>query len=172
MGSFWQLSVDAGRWALRFYLHHWPLVLGLSLVPTVQRFLSIRYADRLPAAVGVAGEVVTAGARVLLVYLVLRIMVSEAGLAGLSVGQRWQLFGQGVDARMRDFLLQFLVLGIAFVLFDVIPEGAVALWTPEERRPLATAILIGVKNPTVIAMTMLWMIGVGRALLTVPPPAP
>ncbi len=171
MGSSWQLTVDAARWALRCYAGHWPLVLGLSLVPSLQRFVSIRYGEHLPAAVGVAGELLTAAARVALVWLVLRIIVSEAGLAGLGIGRRWQLLGQGVDARMRDFLLQFVVLGVAFVLLDVIPEGAVRLWVPQERQALVNAIMLAVKNPTVIAMTMLWMIGVGRVLMTVPQPA-
>ncbi|MEU8001872.1 hypothetical protein AB0B66_11980 [Catellatospora sp. NPDC049111] len=164
MGSAWSLSVEAARWALRFYAAHWPLVLGLSLIPSLQRFMVINYGDRLPAGVGPASEVLTAGVRILLVYLILRIAAVEAGWSHLGVGERWQRVGQGVDGRMRDFLLQLLVLGIAFVVFDVLPETAISLWAPEERKDLLQAILVSVKNPTVIAMTILWMVGVGHQL--------
>jgi hypothetical protein len=166
MGSAWSLSVEAARWALRFYAQHWPLVLGLSLVPSLQRFMVIRYGQQFPTGIGVAGEVVTAGVRVLLVYLVLRIMVTEAGWSHLGLAQRWQRLGQGIDGRMRDFLAQFLVLGIAYLIFGALPELAISLWVPEQRQDQIQAILVSAKNPTVIAMTILWIVGVGHHLMS------
>ena len=156
ISSALNLGGDALKWAFRFYARHFWLVFGLSLVPTAQRFLAIRFGDGWPAVVSWGSEALTMAARVLLVYLVLRLMVAEFG--PLSVKERWRLFTAGVDASLWKFLLQFALLGIAFVIFDVLPELLMPQWIPQE-------IFVAVKNPTVIAMTILWMVGVGRELM-------
>jgi hypothetical protein len=154
------LGGAALRWALRFYASHFWLVFGLSLIPSVQRFLVIRF--DLPAAVSWGSEALTMAARVLLVYLVLRLMAAEFGL--LSVRERWNLFTAGIDLRLRDFLLQFVLLGIAFVVFDVIP-GLLISQLAQDQQNLWQSVLVSAKNPTVIAMTILWLAGVGRTLM-------
>jgi hypothetical protein len=161
------LSAEAARWALRCYARHFWLVFGLSIVPTGQRFVAVRFGDDLPAAVGIAGEVLTGVARALLVFLVLRIAVRDAGLAGLSVRDRWQRFAAGLEQRRWDFVTQFLVVGIAFAVFDLLPMAAVSLWVPADRQEIVNAVLVSVKNPTVIAVTILWMIGIGYHLMVV-----
>lgn len=159
------LSADAARWAIRCYARYFWLVFGLSMVPTAQRFVAVRFGGDLPVAINVAGEILTGLVRVLLVVLVLRIAARDAGLAGLTVRDRWRRFAAGIEQRRRDFLTQFLVVGIAFVVFDVLPTAAVALWVPADRQEIVDAVLVSGKNPTIIALTILWMIGIGYHLM-------
>lgn len=154
IGSALALGGGALRWALHFYAAHFWLVFGLSMVPALQRFAVVRFGDSLPAAVVWGSEALTMAVRILLVYLVLRLMVAELG--PMSVAGRWRLFTTGVDNHLGAFLLQFVLLGLAFVVFDVVPQ---LLYRGDQ------SILLAVKNPTVIAMTMLWMAGVGRILM-------
>ncbi|BCJ68479.1 hypothetical protein [Polymorphospora rubra] len=159
------LSVAAARWATHFYARHFWLVFGLSMIPTAQRFVAVRYGDQLPAAVDIGGEIVTGLSRLLLVYVVLRLVSREPDLSGLTPGQRWRCLTAGIDARVRAFWTQFLVLAVAFVLLDVLPNTAVAVLVPDGRQELVTSVLVSVKNPTVIAFTILWMVGIGRILI-------
>lgn len=154
------LSRDAARWGARCYLRHLVLVAGLSLVPSIQRFVAVSMGDELPAAAAIGGEVLTAATRVLLVFLIFRIMWSEAGPGA------WARFGVFVDRRRTAFLVQFLVLGAAFVVFDALPKLAIEAWVAPEQRERVTAVLIAVKNPTVIAFTFVWMAGVVREMIT------
>jgi hypothetical protein len=161
MPSALTLGGAALRWALRFYASHFWLVFGLSLVPTVQRFLVIRFDP--PAAISWSSEALTMAARLLLVYLVVRLMAAE--FAPRSASDRWNLFTAGVSLRLRAFLLQFVLLGIAFVIFDVVPGLLISELVAQDRQDLWRSVLVSAKNPTVIAMTILWMVGVGRTLM-------
>lgn len=153
------LSWRALVWALRFYRDHFWLVFGLSVVPTVQRFIAVRWGDDLPGWVGVAGEVLTMAARVLLVWAIVRIAFAGPGR------RAWPLISAGIDRHLRVFLAQWLVLGVAFVIFDVIPNAAIAMWAPDGQRELISSILVSAKNPTVIALTFLWMAGIAYTLM-------
>jgi hypothetical protein len=168
MYSALELGGEGLRWAIGFYARHWPLVLGLSMMPAVQRFLVIRYGDQLPGGAALASEVIVMGVRVLLAWLVLRLMLAESGLGDVGWRERWQRFTAGIDSRPVAFWLQFVLLAVAFVLLDVLPELAVAKLVPASAQNLVSALLVSIKNPTVIALTMLWMVGVGRALMLVP----
>ncbi|GIJ30367.1 hypothetical protein Vqi01_55290 [Micromonospora qiuiae] len=159
------LGGAAARWAASFYVRHFWLVFGLSMIPTVQRFAVVRYGDDLPAAVNVGGEVVTALTRLLLAYLIVRLAFREPGLADLPVRERWRRLAAGIDARPPDFWFQFLLLAAAFVVLDVLPNAAIGLWVPDQWQNLVSSILVSAKNPTVIAFTLLWMVGVARALI-------
>jgi hypothetical protein len=154
------LSGEALRWALRFYGRHTLLVFGLSLVPTVQRFVVVGY--DVPTAAAVSSEVLVALVRLLLVVLVVRLMLAELGCRG---GPAWRRLTAAIGARRTEFWLQWVVLAAAFVVFDVLPTVAIALWVPESARDTVNATLVAVKNPTVIAMTVLWMAGVARMLI-------
>src|SRR5699024_7177884 len=50
-------------------------------------------------------------------------------------------------------------------VFDLVPTWAVASLVAEESRALATAIVLAVKNLTVIALTFLWLIGLARFIV-------
>ncbi|GAA3396848.1 hypothetical protein [Cryptosporangium minutisporangium] len=160
----WSLSKAAADWAARFYGRHVPLVLGLSLVPSVQRYLVVRY--DVPAAVAIGSEVLVTGVRLLLVLLVVRLLARELAV-GHGLGGRAALrrLGAAIDARRGAFYFQLVVLAAAFVVCDVLPNAAVALWVPETHRDAVAATLVAVKNPTVIAFTVLWMAGIARTLI-------
>jgi hypothetical protein len=160
------LSRDAAVWGGRLYARHFLLIFGLSLIPTVQRFVAVRWGAELPGAVNVTAEVLTGATRLVLLYVILRLAVrSEPELRGLTLQALWQRLGAGIDRGRLGFAVQFAVLGVAFVLLDVLPGLAIAQWVAEERRELVTAVLVSVKNPTVIAFTFIWMTGVGRRLM-------
>jgi hypothetical protein len=112
--------------------------------------------------------VLVALARVLLVALAVRLMVIESGFAGREA---WARLKAGIDARTVAFWGQWALLAVAFVIFDVIPNALIATVVPESARDIVTAWLVAVKNPTIIAFTMLWMIGIGRTLIVDPDPA-
>jgi hypothetical protein len=160
------LGRAAVTWAGGFYLHHFALVFGLSLIPTLQRFAIVRWDP--PAAVSITTEVLVALARVLLVALAVRLMVIESGFAGREA---WARLKAGIDARTVAFWGQWALLAVAFAIFDVVPNALVATVVPESARDIVTAWLVALKNPTIIAFTMLWMIGVGRTLILDPDPA-
>jgi hypothetical protein len=152
-------------WAVRFYGRHLLMVLGLSLAGAVQRFVTIAHGERLPPGGAAAGELLTGAARILLAWLVLRAMVrEEPGLAAVPARARWERLGDAIDRRRAAFVFQFGVLGAAFAMFELLPAAAIRLWVPAADHELATAVVVAVKNPTVIALTILWLAGVGRCL--------
>ncbi|GLW05402.1 hypothetical protein Misp01_05320 [Microtetraspora sp. NBRC 13810] len=170
------LGRDAARWGARFYLRHFWLVCGVSTIPTVQRFAAVRWGDDLPSWAAIGGEALTGVSRVVLFYLVLRLAFGrDPVLAGLRAGEIWRRLGEGIDRRPADFVLQFVLLGAAFVVLDVLPGLAVGHWVAAGSRELVMSILVAAKNPTVIAFTFVWMAGVARLLVlreaaTAPPP--
>jgi hypothetical protein len=157
--------MTSARWALSFYGSHFLLVAGLSLVASAQRFVFVGFGDGWPSAVGIAGEILTAGVRILLLYAVVRLTVSEPGMSELSWGERWGVLKHAIDRRSMDFLTQFLVPGVGTTVFAVLPNIAIETSVPEARQDLVTAVLLMVKNPTIIAFTMLWSLGVARMLI-------
>ncbi|WP_146615749.1 hypothetical protein [Nonomuraea aridisoli] len=165
------LSREAARWGLRFHGRHAGMIVGLSMIPTVQRFVAVAWGDDLPAAAGVAGELLTGAVRVLLIFLICRLaFVRDPEVAGL--GERWRRVAWFVDHRRGDFLIQFAVLGTAFALFDLVPNLAIQTLAPEGAREWVTAVVVAIKNPTVIAFTFVWMAGVARRMmLAAPEPA-
>lgn len=50
-------------------------------------------------------------------------------------------------------------------MFDIIPEQVVTLWIPDAAETTYTATLLAVKNPTVIAFTFVWMVGIARQMV-------
>jgi hypothetical protein len=161
-----ELGWAAATWAARFYLHHFALVFGLSMIPTLQRFAIVRWDP--PAAVSITTEVLVALTRILLAALVVRMMVVESGFAGREA---WARLMAGIDARRIAFWGQWVLLAAAFVVFDVVPNALIATVVPESARNLVTAWLVAVKNPTIIAFTVLWMAGIARTLIIDPDPA-
>ncbi|GAA3168135.1 hypothetical protein GCM10010466_68180 [Planomonospora alba] len=174
-----RLARAAAVWGARFHLRHLWAVSALSMVPTVQRFVAVRWGEELPAAAGAGGEALTGAARLLLLYVIVRLAVAdgraagehEAGAGERGSGERgagegglWERLAAGLDRRRGEFAVQFLVLGAAFTVFDILPNLAVAHWVAAQDRELVASVLVSVKNPTVIAFTFVWMVGVAREL--------
>ncbi|GIE35470.1 hypothetical protein Ait01nite_085150 [Actinoplanes italicus] len=160
------LGSAAATWAGGFYLRHFVLVFGLSLIPTLQRFAVVRW--DLPPAVSITTEVLVALVRILLVALAVRLMVLECGF---PAPEAWARLKFGLDARRIAFWGQWALLAVAFATFDLVPNVLIATVVPESGRELVTAWLVAVKNPTIIAFTVLWMVGIARTLIIDPDPA-
>ncbi|MEU4834617.1 hypothetical protein [Streptosporangium sp. NPDC023615] len=161
-----RLGRDAARWGARFYLRHAGLVVGLSMVPALQRFVSIRWGAGLPDAAAVTGEAITAASRVLLAYMIIKLaIVDDPALRPFEAEGRWRRLGRFAGRRRSDVAAQFLLLGAAFALFDILPETAIGAWVPEDARETVLSVLVSAKNPTVIAFTMVWMVGVARRMI-------
>ncbi|MFE1468687.1 hypothetical protein [Nocardiopsis dassonvillei] len=161
-----RLALEPPRWALAFYVRHLPLVVGLSLVPAVERFGVALWGDALATPSRVALEVLAQGARVVLIVLVIRIAIlkDERVRAGrrLGDGRRVQAF---LDHRWPGLLWQGVLLLALFAVFSVVPEQVVPLWIPASEQDLYWALLLAVKNVTVIAVTLVWMVGAVRQML-------
>ena len=149
------LARDAFAWALRFYRDHFWLVFGLSLVPTLQRFWVIEFGP--PTPVAVASEVVVALVRIALVVAVVKLLATPG---------MWERIKSGITFRRTAFLLQWVILGLAFVVFDVIPTLLIGRLVPADAQSTVNATLVAVKNPTVIALTILWLAGIAYVLST------
>ena len=89
-------------------------------------------------------------------------MLRELNPPMTSLREGWRGFEAGLEGRVGVFLLQFVLLALAFAVFDLVPAWAVASLEAAESRALATAIVLAVKNLTVIALTFLWLIGLAR----------
>ncbi|MDA0567319.1 hypothetical protein LG943_23795 [Streptomonospora sp. S1-112] len=177
-----RLALEVPRWAWHFTLRRLPLVVGLSLIPAAERFGVALWGEALAPAAHAALEVLAQGARVVLVVLLVRIAVladervREHAAAGF--GRRVQAF---LDHRWPSVLAQTALLLALAAVSTVIPEWLVPLWIPAGAHDLYWAVLLAVKNVTVIAFALVWVVGAlrqalvegGRLLAATPaPPAP
>ncbi|MEU4419542.1 hypothetical protein AB0F81_02880 [Actinoplanes sp. NPDC024001] len=160
MNDVLRLGRDAAAWATGFYRQHFLLVFGLSMIPTVQRF-AVVYWDP-PALISITSEVLVAGVRILLAALIVRLMLAETGLDRRTA---WERLKTAIDRRLVAFWGQWALLAIAFLIFDIGLNGLVAATVPADAQAAVNAVLVAVKNPTIIAFTLLWMAGIGRTLI-------
>ncbi|AXB43181.1 hypothetical protein [Amycolatopsis albispora] len=154
------LALRVPRWAWRFYLRHLPLVAGLSLIPSLQRLLVV--GGEMPGGLVVASEVLVGLVRLGLVAVV-------AWLA--FRGQRPRMANASAFFRdhWRSLVLQGVLLSVAFAVFDVVAERVVGGLLPESARQGYLAWLLFLKNPTIIALTFIWWIGLARQVLCTEP---
>ncbi|GAA1302837.1 hypothetical protein [Saccharothrix xinjiangensis] len=151
-----RLALGVPRWAGRFYLRHWPVVVGLSLVGSAQRLVAVNWG--LPGFAGFASEVVVMAARIALVVVVWR-------LAARGEEWRWENVRTFVSRHWQSLLWQGTLLSAAFLVFDVGLESV-------SSSPTYLAVLLFLKNPTVIAFTVVWWVGLIRqAAVSRPVPA-
>ncbi|NUT51812.1 MAG: hypothetical protein HOV94_31645 [Saccharothrix sp.] len=148
-----RLAVEVPRWAGRFYLRHWAMIVGLSLIGSVQRLVAVNWG--LPGPLGFASEVVVMAARVLLVVLIWR-----WGTRGERL--RWANAREFAARHWGSLVWQVVLLSVAFAVFDLGAEQVVGGLLPESARQTYLAVLLFVKNPTVIAFTFVWWVGLVR----------
>ncbi|MFI9012178.1 hypothetical protein ACIGNX_33545 [Actinosynnema sp. NPDC053489] len=159
-----RLAWEVPRWAARFYRRHWVVVVGLSLVASVQRLVVVNWGGHVPGGVAFASELVVVAARVLLVVVVWRAATRGERLTWAAA--------RSFAARHRSSLVwQAALLAVAFLVFDVGAERVVGGLLPEAARRTYLAVLLFVKNPTVIAFTLVWWVGLVRQV-AVSRPAP
>ncbi|MEU4740055.1 hypothetical protein AB0G02_06245 [Actinosynnema sp. NPDC023658] len=151
----WGLALEVPRWAGRFWLRHWAVVVGLSLVASVQRLVVVNWGDRVPGGLAVASEVVVVAARLLLVVVVWR-------LATRGERPSWANCAAFAREHRPSLVWQVVLLAAAFLVFDVGAEQVVGGLLPESARQTYLAVLLFVKNPTVIAFTFVWLVGLVR----------
>ncbi|SFP85634.1 hypothetical protein SAMN05421810_103626 [Amycolatopsis arida] len=159
-----RLALDVPRWAWRCYRRHLPLIAGLSLVPSVQRLLTVRWGEHLPHALALGSEIVVTGTRLVLLLLLWRLAMAGRRPTWANATEFWR-------AHWPSQLIQAGLLSLAFLTFDVVAERLVGALLPEPARPTYLAVLLFVKNPTVIAFTFVWWIGILRQVLTREEPA-
>ncbi|MFC4857651.1 hypothetical protein [Actinophytocola glycyrrhizae] len=153
-----RLALETPAWTWRFYLRHFLVVAGLSLVGSVQRIVVVNWGEHLPAALSVASEVLVMAARVLLLVIVWR-------LAMRAVSWRWDNLSAFAREHWPSLVIQGVLLSVAFLVFDVVAENVVAGLLPEDARSAYLGVLLFMKNPTVIALTFVWWVGLARQVL-------
>lgn len=152
----WRLACEVPRWAWRFYRRHLAVVVGLSLVPSVQRLVVVGW--ELAGPVAAASEVVVMAVRLVLLVVIWRLAVPRGPL-------RWGTFAA---EHWPSLVIQGGLLAAAAMVFNTGLEEVVGGLLPESTRQTYLALLLFVKNPTIIAFTFVWVVGMVRRLLRQP----
>jgi hypothetical protein len=153
LSSEFRQAAAVPRWAWRFYRRHLGAVVGLSLLPSVQRLVVVSWGDKVPDGAKVASEIGVTAVRVLLLVLIVR-------WAFDGVSTSWADARRFLREHPVSLVFQFGFLAVAFAIFDVVLERVVGGAFPESARDGYFGALLFVKNPTVIAFTFVWMVGV------------
>lgn len=149
------LALEVPRWTWRFYLRHLPVIVGLSLVASVQRLVAVNWG--IPEPLAFISEVVVMGSRLLLLVVIWR-------LAMRDTPWRWDNLSVFARAHWRSLVVQGVLISVAFLVFDVFAETVVGGLLPQDARATYLAVLLFVKNPTVIALTFVWWVGLARQM--------
>ena len=163
-----QAAWQAARWTWRFYQRHWPVIVGISLIPATERLVSQLWGEDRPA---VLMETITGVARLVLVAVILVLLNRETRASRPHGAERRGHPMAYLRTRWLDLVFQLLEIGVLAVVFDVIPEQVIAPLVPERYQHLYIGLLLAVKNPTVIAFTMVWVIGTVWRVVTWNPEA-
>lgn len=153
----WQVAVAVPRWAWRLYRRHWPVIAGLSLIPSIQRLVVVNWDVSGPAAA--ASEVLVAVVRLTLLVVVWRLAAPHGRLA-------WAHVRTFAKAHWPSLAFQGGLLTLAALIFDTGLEGA-GEWLPADARQTYLAVLLFIKNPTIIAFTFVWLVGIAREVACV-----
>ncbi|OLF14814.1 hypothetical protein [Actinophytocola xanthii] len=162
-GSELELAWSVPRWAARFFRRHWRPIVGLSLVASVQRLVVVNWTDEVPEGLAVASEVLVALVRLALLVLVWR-------YATQGVRLRWSTARAFLTRHWPSLVWQVVLLSAAFLVFDVGLESLGGLFS-ESGAQTYLAVLLFLKNPTIIAFTLVWWVGVIRQVAGEPVPA-
>ncbi|SEC60509.1 hypothetical protein SAMN04489727_4371 [Amycolatopsis tolypomycina] len=153
-------ALEVPKWTWHCYTRHWRLVVGLSSIASIQRLIVVNWTDRIPHGLALASEVVVMAARIALVVLVWRL-----AMRGLTL--HWRAGRAFARNHWRSLLWQAAFLGAAVLVFEVLAEHVLSQLLPESARQTYLAVLLFLKNPTVIALTFIWCIGLIRQVFRV-----
>ena len=163
-------AVEVLYWAFAFYLNHFLLIAGISLVPAVERFVFVVWGSAFSGVTNVMLEVFVLGVRLLLLAVIIRLAIyGDDRLRRLDHEEKWERMRTFVRNRWPSLIVQAFLIAVALVVFDFIPEQIITLWISEDAENLYMAILLAVKNPTVIAFTFVWMVGIVRQMMLYSP---
>lgn len=154
----WRLACEVPRWAWRFYRRHLAVIVGLSLIPSVQRLVVVNWDEHIPGPVAVASEVVVAAVRLVLLGVIWCLAVPRGPL-------RWGTFA---SEHWPSLVIQGGLLAAAALVFNTGLDEVVRGLLPEHVQQTYLAVVLFVKNPTIIAFTFVWMVGMVRQLLRPP----
>ncbi|MFC6766623.1 hypothetical protein [Natrinema soli] len=161
-----QTAVEVPLWAFTFYRTHLFLIVGISLLPAAQRFVAILWGWNLPSPGDLALEILVMGVRLLLFGVIVWLAISrDDTLSQVNSGERWARMKAFISTQWPSLIVQFVLLTGAVIIFDVIPEQIIVQWIPANLESIYLASLIAVKNLTVIAFTMIWMVGIVRQMM-------
>jgi hypothetical protein len=150
-----KLALEVPRWTWRFYLRHLPIIVALSLVASLQRLVAVHWG--IPDPLATASEVLVMGTRLLLLVVIWRLAMRDTPWL-------WSNVSAFARRHWRSLLIQGVLLSAAFLIFDVVAEHVVSGLLPQEARSTYRAVLLFVKNPTVIALTFVWWVGLARQM--------
>lgn len=159
-------AAEVPRWAASFYCRHFVWIAGISLIPAAQRAVSQLWRDRLPTFAEVGLEGLTLATRVLLFGLIFRAAIG--GAPDLSADERgyWRRAAQFARKEWQSLAIQFGMFLVVAVIFKVIPDMLIAPRIPPGQSRFYWAAVLALKNPTIIAFTMVWIVGAIRQMLS------
>ena len=158
-------AVDVPQWAFRFYIKHILLIAGISAVPSIERFLILYFEPGWSDFWLIALEVLVESLRIVLLWLIVRLAIGKAEqLKGIDRKERWIRVKAFLKHRWLNIVFQLLLMMVATLLFDVFLEQVIGTFVPETARNRYLALLLAIKNPTVIAWFMVWLVGIPRQL--------
>jgi hypothetical protein len=145
--------------AWRVYTRRLLPIVGLSLVGSAQRALVQYVGDDLSTPGALALEGVTWASRVLLVVLIWRWVIgSDARLRGVGLAEALRRVGRYARRHPGALLLQLGGCAVVVLVFDVIPDLLIAPLVPAESQATYWAVLLAVKNPTIIEFSAVWFL--------------
>jgi hypothetical protein len=151
------LAAAVPRWAWTFYRRHLRLVVGLSLIPAAERVVVVLWGRQLPTPLPALLELVAELARLILLYQIARrAILRDDELRPFGRVESARRLGRFARAHWPSLVVQLAMLAAAGVLFKVIPDGVAG------DDPRKVALLLALKNPTVIAFTIIWWVGIIR----------
>lgn len=158
-------------WAWGFYLRHLTWIVGLSLIVSAQRVVSVLWGHALPPLLNLSLEGLTAVVRLFLLVLVARLAWAEWTANSPERPRRTlRQHSASLLRHRRTLVTQLSLLLLVSLLFKVVPELLIAPLVPTSGQKLYTALLLAIKNPTIIAFTSIWIIGMARLVLLAPLP--
>ncbi|MEY7972717.1 hypothetical protein AB8O38_12030 [Saccharomonospora xinjiangensis] len=147
------LASEVLVWTWRFYVRHIGVIVGLSLLPGIQRLVVVTWQEEIPSGVSVASEVAVGAVRLVLLVLIVR-------WAFDGVETSWAQAGSFLRKHPMSLLFHLGLLGAGFAVFDLLTEKLVGAAVPEPARDGYLGVLLLVKNPTVVALASVWLVGV------------
>jgi hypothetical protein len=145
--------------AWRTYTSRLLPIVGLSLVGSAQRALVQFVGDDLSSLGAFALEGLTWGSRAVLIVLLWRwIIGADARLRGIGPGEGVRRVGRYVRRDWPALAVQLAGFAAAVLVLDAIPDLLIAPLVPPAAGPSYWAVLLAVKNPTVIAFTFVWVL--------------
>jgi hypothetical protein len=151
------LVADVYREAWRCYRSHLGPVIGLALVGSIQRAALQWWGDGWSGATVGLLELTVMASRIGIVVLAFRWLISaDQSLRGIGFREGLRRVGRYLRRHWRAAIGLVVSLMAVGVVTDLIPDVVIGRRIPEDTRATYFAILLAVKNPTVIAYTMLW----------------